>query len=205
LGSNKLKPPESSKTLFLPRFRKLFLDPVRKKHHNLRYDIVRDLIQECGRNILDVGCGAPARCMRPGSFLRKLGYGKGIDIIQWDIEFDFCVGDIRNIPFADAEFDAVTAIEVIEHLPEPSVALHEIHRVLKKDGVFVVTTPNNNIIFSTLWWIWERSFGDEWKHDHLVTYNKKEWLKIFAQEDLFRAEKILDYWGISLIVKLRKI
>ena len=189
----------------MPRFRQAIIDPVRKKHHLNRYDIVRGLIHTCGNNILDVGCGAPARCIPPGSFLRKLGYGKGIDISYQDIEFEFCIGDIQKIPFKDAEFDGVTAIEVIEHIDEPISALREVHRVLKKDGVFVVTTPNNNVIFTILWWVWERSFGDEWKDAHVITYKKNDWLKIFNQNNLFRVEKVINYWKINLIVKLRKV
>ncbi len=47
------------------------------------------------------------------------------------------IADVRKMPFADQEFDAVLCAEVLEHLPfaDFSKALGEINRVLKKDAV----------------------------------------------------------------------
>lgn len=50
-----------------------------------------------------------------------------------------------TIPFADEKFDTITCIETIEHLDDMILdnLLKELHRVLKKDGLIVFTTPNN--------------------------------------------------------------
>jgi SAM-dependent methyltransferase len=54
----------------------------------------------------------------------------------------FVPGDIRAMPFADAEFGAVVALGSIEHAPEgPAPALRELRRVLKPGGVAIVTVP----------------------------------------------------------------
>ena len=45
------------------------------------------------------------------------------------------------IPAKDLSFDYVVAIEVIEHLEDAKQFLSEVKRVLRKDGVFVCTTP----------------------------------------------------------------
>ncbi|MGH9024727.1 MAG: class I SAM-dependent methyltransferase, partial [Acidimicrobiia bacterium] len=47
-------------------------------------------------------------------------------------------GDIAALPFPDRSFDLVLAIEVLEHVPRPSDALHEIARVAKGDVVLSV-------------------------------------------------------------------
>lgn len=49
-----------------------------------------------------------------------------------------------RLPFPDASFDCVASFQVIEHIPEPQLPqyLGEISRVLKPDGVFVVSTLN---------------------------------------------------------------
>jgi ubiquinone/menaquinone biosynthesis C-methylase UbiE len=47
--------------------------------------------------------------------------------------------DARTLPFADETFDAVTCIEALEFLPDMRQALRELVRVLRPDGILVVT------------------------------------------------------------------
>ena len=182
------------------------IDALRKKHHYGRYKIVRGLISGKGKKLLDIGCGAPASCMRDGSFLRSLGYGEGIDIVPRKIEFPFKMGSITDIPYPDRRFEVVTAIEVMEHIDNPLDAFREIHRVLKDKGTYVMSTPNNNRFFLTFWWFWEKSFGQEWHHTHLTTYTKRQWLEMIHKTGLFRIRKVVNYWGgINTIYQLEKI
>ena len=54
----------------------------------------------------------------------------------------FVTGDMRYMPFADGAFGSIVALGSIEHLPEgPSAMLAEFKRVLKKDGIAVITVP----------------------------------------------------------------
>lgn len=50
-------------------------------------------------------------------------------------------GDAARLPFAEASFDAVVMLEVLEHLAEPALALREIARVLRPRGVLVLSMP----------------------------------------------------------------
>ena len=52
--------------------------------------------------------------------------------------------DLNNesLPFQDNFFDLITAIEVIEHLTDTDHLLLESYRCLRRDGYFVITTPN---------------------------------------------------------------
>ena len=52
-------------------------------------------------------------------------------------------GDIGRLPFEDATFDLVLAIEVLEHVPFPELALAELHRVGRRD--LVVSVPREPI------------------------------------------------------------
>lgn len=54
----------------------------------------------------------------------------------------FVAADALGLPFADHSFDAVGALQVIEHLTETSAFLTEIGRVLKPHGFVYLTTPN---------------------------------------------------------------
>lgn len=68
--------------------------------------------------------------------LESIWQGAGIKIIKSDIVNE-------PLPFPDETFDAVISDATIEHLPDsPKDLFLEIRRVLKKDGLFLVTTPN---------------------------------------------------------------
>jgi len=54
----------------------------------------------------------------------------------------FMSGDIFNLPFADNSVDILISSEVVEHLPDPLLALQEMQRVLKVGGYAMITTPN---------------------------------------------------------------
>ncbi|MCK4735028.1 MAG: class I SAM-dependent methyltransferase [Methanophagales archaeon] len=45
-----------------------------------------------------------------------------------------------NLPFKDNVFDTIVSMEVLEHLEKPQSFVNEIHRVLKPDGTFFLTT-----------------------------------------------------------------
>jgi SAM-dependent methyltransferase len=51
-------------------------------------------------------------------------------------------GDATRLPFGDGRFDAVITSEVLEHVPDDTVALSEMVRVLAPRGVFAATVPS---------------------------------------------------------------
>jgi ubiquinone/menaquinone biosynthesis C-methylase UbiE len=63
---------------------------------------------------------------------------------HWDGKgFAPLFGDITTLPFADGTFDLVLAIEVLEHVPFPELALAELARVARRD--LVVSVPREPI------------------------------------------------------------
>ena len=89
--------------------------------------------------ILDVGCGE--------GVLVEEYQAKGAEIEGLDLayESDFvCRGNLLALPYPDASWDVVLALDVIEHLNllDQPQALREIHRVLKPGGRFLMTVPN---------------------------------------------------------------
>ena len=56
----------------------------------------------------------------------------------------FVCGDASSLPFADETFDAVTAFDVLEHIPRHDLAAAEAWRVLRPGGVLLVTTPRSD-------------------------------------------------------------
>jgi ubiquinone/menaquinone biosynthesis C-methylase UbiE len=55
---------------------------------------------------------------------------------------NFLAADLINLPLADASLDMLLCCEVVEHLPDPQIALAEMARILKPGGYAFITTPN---------------------------------------------------------------
>ena len=93
--------------------------------------------------LLDVPAGAGAFALQA----RRLGYAVtcgDIDRSRFSAEGLQCERVYLNQPwpYGDARFDVVACIEAIEHLENPWLMIREANRVLKRGGVFLVTTPN---------------------------------------------------------------
>lgn len=93
--------------------------------------------------VLDLG----AYCSEVPVALAKMGYTQvhGIDLnpevrnMPRADQVKYSVGDFKKMPFADASFDAITAISVIEHGYEPELLFAEIGRLLRPQGVFIAS------------------------------------------------------------------
>ncbi len=69
------------------------------------------------------------------------GDNRGLQMGSWDTKKIDIVGDITDIPEGDESFDVVLCTEVLEHLPEPTLALQEFYRLLKPNGILILTAP----------------------------------------------------------------
>ena len=103
-----------------------------------------------GNKILDAGAGE----LQFKPFCKHLKYvsqdfGKydglgdqtGIQMKKWDNSKLDIISDITSIPVESESFDAVMCIEVLEHVPDPILALNELHRLLKPNGYLIITAP----------------------------------------------------------------
>lgn len=103
-----------------------------------------------GSRILDAGAGELAQkkyCSHLEYIAQDFaaydgeGDGKGLQTGSWDQSQLDIVSDITDIPEADETFDAILCVEVLEHLPEPLMAIKEFVRLLKPGGHLVLTAP----------------------------------------------------------------
>lgn len=116
--------------------------------HVGRYHWVTQYVKD--RIVLDAACGS--------------GYGSdiiaknntrrvvGIDISEDAIQFSkqkfqnskvcFLQANVEKLPFKNCLFDLVVSFETLEHIHSPESFIRESARILKKDGLFICSTPN---------------------------------------------------------------
>jgi 2-polyprenyl-6-hydroxyphenyl methylase/3-demethylubiquinone-9 3-methyltransferase len=129
------------------------LNPVRLKY-------VRDRIDqhwqggECsraplaGKTALDVGCGAgllTEPLARLGASVTGIDASPEVIAVAREhaeamaLEIDYRAGDVQEL---QGQFDLVTAMEVIEHVADPSTFLKALARRLAPGGLLILSTPN---------------------------------------------------------------
>jgi ubiquinone/menaquinone biosynthesis C-methylase UbiE len=114
---------------------------VRRLMHGFESTLEQLWQQAAPESILDVGCGEGVLTEQ---WADKLGSGRivGIDLddpklkAEWEKRrrgnLEYRVEDATNLSFADNEFDMATAIEVLEHVPDPQRTVAEMARVAKR-------------------------------------------------------------------------
>ena len=134
--------------------------------------------------VLDVGCGNGMHTLKAGEHCREI---IGIDYSTESLNLALRLAErsrVTNVrfqeadlegnplPFPEASFDKVLFLDVIEHLNEREKVLKEIKRVLKLEGILLLTAPNRD----TTWKRLQRktglsSFADP---DHKIEYSQAE-------------------------------
>lgn len=111
-------------------------------------DIPETLTKRSVRSVLDLGCGTGWLSV----YLAKQGFNlTGLDISvqaiklarEWaskeDLDIHFDVGDIADMPYPDAAFDAVVANSIFEHFPldVAEITMKRLKRILVPGGTFI--------------------------------------------------------------------
>ena len=102
-------------------------------------------------NVLDVGCGG-GRTLEYLASLVRLGKAVGIDYSEDSVavarrrnqeliasgRVEVLHGEVSSMPFPDATFDCVTAVETYYFWPDIAADLAEVRRVMKPNGQLVI-------------------------------------------------------------------
>ena len=144
------------------------------------------------RSILDVGCGEG---VLTSEWAERLGDGRivGIDLddpklrAEWEKRsrpnLEFRAEEATRLSFADDEFDMATAIEVLEHVPQPEQTLAEMARVAER--YLLVSVPREPI-----WRIVNMARGAYWKTLGNTPGHVNHWSKVSFKSLLTQYGKV---------------
>lgn len=141
-----------------------------------------------GSKILDAGAGEQQYkkyCMHLKYTSQDIcqytgaGNSKGLQTQKWDTSKIDIISDITNIPVDDNSYDIVLCSEVIEHVFNPLEAIKEFKRILKPNGLLILTFPFRSLThfapyhFSSgfnKYWVYESCKLYEFKIKELYSY-----------------------------------
>lgn len=151
----------------------------RTARQHLRF-LRKNVADPAGMTLLDVGCST-------GLFLdeaRRAGFVvSGVEIspksggVARDrLGLDVHIGDWRTAGYADAQFDVITLLDLIEHLPDPIGELVALRRLLKPGGILLQSTPDIDGLFPRVSHRFAKALG-YWPHPeapyHLFQFSKR--------------------------------
>jgi 2-polyprenyl-3-methyl-5-hydroxy-6-metoxy-1,4-benzoquinol methylase len=139
-------------------------------------------------SLLDVGCGEGVLVHR---WAARLGDGRvvGIDLEEESIQagwaerqapnLEYRVMEAGNLPFADGEFELASAIEVLEHLPDPEHTVREMARCARSH--LLVSVPRE-----PLWRMLNLARGAYWSAlgntpGHLNHWSKRSFVELLSR------------------------
>lgn len=144
-----------------------------------------------GEVVCDVACGSGLHSIE---MARRGCQVYGVDISEASIEMakslakgcncHFQVGDAENLPFESGMFDKVVSVCALEHFDDDEKALAEMSRVLKDDGILVLTV--DSFTYEGI----KRSLQRKHKNDHhVVNYYSANSIKQKLERHGFIVEK----------------
>jgi 2-polyprenyl-3-methyl-5-hydroxy-6-metoxy-1,4-benzoquinol methylase len=145
-------------------------------------------------SLLDVGCGEGVLVQR---WAQRLGSGRvvGVDLEEESIQNGWAAHtapnleyrvmtaggaeQLGNLPFADGEFDLVSAIEVLEHVPDPEHTVAEMARFAKRH--LLVSVPRE-----PLWRMLNMARGAYWPAlgntpGHLNHWSRRSFIELLSR------------------------
>ena len=131
---------------------------IRSEEHHWWHVGKRELIEETIGHYacspcLDVGCGGGRMVALTSSAMPSFGVELSERALHAARErgvSGLAQAEAGSLPFRSGTFGTVLALDVVEHHPRPDILMEEVKRVLKDDGVVIVTVP-------AFQWMWSHT------------------------------------------------
>jgi 2-polyprenyl-3-methyl-5-hydroxy-6-metoxy-1,4-benzoquinol methylase len=159
-------------------------------------------------SVLDVGCGEGVLVHRWAATLGEHARIVGIDLEEesiqagWarhaapNVSFEILRGD--ELPFADGEFDLASAIEVLEHVPEPERTLAQMARCARRH--LLVSVPREPVwrMLNLARGAYVRDLGNT--PGHINHFSKRSFARLLARHGEVVEMRSPFPWTMALVV-----
>ena len=165
--------------------------------HNRRLNFWLSAVDYKNKKVLDIGCNT-------GIVLIPLKE-KGVDILGIDISIsdikkakkslsqkklsEKCVqvANAAKLPFKNNYFNVVLLSDILEHVTEPNIVAKEAIRVVKPNGIVLVTVPNELHPVVKYPWVRKLLTGRKNVDEHLdIPFSKKKLSKLFCETKIIK-------------------
>ena len=112
----------------------------------------------------------------------------------------------NKIPFKSNYFDSISIIELIEHLDRQSIniIISESFRVLKKNGLIIITTPNYNSLWPILEKLINKFSHVNYEEQHITKLNRKKLDELISKKK-FKIIKVSSFMHIAPFIAFTSI
>jgi len=136
-----------------------------ESEHRHRYRAIKEFM--AGKIVLDAACGSGYGSCILAEYAESV---EGIDVSAEAINFcremysksnlNFSTMSVTDIQFPSNSFDVVVSFETLEHISEKDqkIFLKEIRRVLRPDGVLIMSSPNRAVLSDIVNWNWDNEY-----------------------------------------------
>jgi len=178
-------------------------NPIAFEH---RCKFVLSHLKNCKGRLLDLGCGNGLLFSHLRDTQLQL---TGVDIVEEQLELakknnpnaTFVAEDVCKYSSSE-KFDVVTSLDVIEHLYDPESYLLNIKRLLKNDGILILTTPYYGYIKNLLIALsngWDKHHMPNKLHGHIKLHSLNTMTELLTKTGF----EILEYSGLGRCPFLR--
>ena len=174
---------------------------------NRFYSILAHRYGKSGGRLLEIGSGL-------GHLVEQLEsqfVTYAADVNQWALSQSQAIAprtshvtsNAEELPFCDSAFGIVIIKHVVEHLPHPERAIHELGRVTEPGGVLILSTPNLSSLLKPIKkekWI---GYQDP---THISLKHPVEWIDMI-QDAGFKLQKLFSdgFWDVPYIPVIPKV
>ena len=150
-----------------------------------KFDIIKERVG-CFQKYkvgIDLGCSGDSLL----SQIRDITHKSYLDIANVPLKLypkkaNPVCGDMQFLPYKNESFDIIFALDVLEHLEYDIIAISELSRILKKNGIAIITVPHRKRYYTNQ----DRIIG------HFRRYEIGELKSLFRHQGL----KLMDIFGI---------